>query len=319
MVKYTVGIAGSTEHTRMCAAALLDDERFEVIWVLTPPPQPIGRKQVITKNPLHVWAEMHQLAVTFVERKITPQLQEQLVPQPDFLLVVDFGYLVPKWLLDWPKIAPLNVHPSLLPRWRGSSPGQFVLMHGEENSAVTIMIMGEGLDTGPILWQGQFAVSKDWTQTEYYQHSFMLAAAQLPEVMVGVATGAIQPLAQPVESPTPIAKRFQKDDGFVAWETVAEAAKFTFSDQNGDNEKPTSPLLQEIRNSTQNSWSKVIADAVRGLSPWPGVWTFVPTHKGLKRMKILSAEDASGQLELHQVQLEGQQPTQWSQLKSLIK
>lgn len=317
MTKRTVGIAGSTEHTRICAEALRAQQEFEVLWVLTPPPQPIGRKQVITKNPLHIWAEEHHIPVIHVERKITPDLQAQLQPQPDFLLVVDFGYLVPKWMLDWPKIAPLNVHPSLLPRWRGSSPGQFVLLYGEKTSSVTIMIMGAGLDTGPILWQGNIEVEDHWTQTEYYQHSFELAAQHLPTVMQQLADGEITPVEQPEESPTPIAKRFTKDDGFVAWKTVADSLQIPSIDQEELATQKSSTLLKEIQSSTGKAWSEVLGNAIRGLSPWPGVWTYLPTTKGIKRMKILSLKNNNGKAQLDQVQLEGQQVTSWQSLKSL--
>lgn len=312
---YTVGIAGSTNHTRICAEALRQTGQFEVVWVLTPPPQPIGRKQIITKNPLQEWAEEHHFPVVAVEGKIRPELQSQLNPQPDFLLVVDFGYLVPEWLLKWPHIAPLNIHPSLLPRWRGSSPGQFVLLHGEKESAVTIMIMGAGLDTGPLLWQGQFDVQPEWNQQDYYTHSFELAASILPEVMAKVATGDLKPVSQPEASPTPIAKRFKKDDGFVAWEILAKSANISFQESSELAQFHTSQLLNDIQATTAHSWSQVISDAVRALHPWPGVWTFFPTAKGLKRMKILEVGQENDRLLLRTVQIEGETPLAWDDVQ----
>lgn len=314
---YTVGIAGSTKHTQMCAEALRLDGRFEIVWVLTPPPQPIGRKQVLTKNALHLWAEEHHFPVTFVEGKLKPELESQLQPRPDYLLVVDFGYLVPEWLLKWPTTAPLNIHPSLLPKWRGSSPGQFVLLHGEQSSAVTIMIMGAGLDTGPILWQSEFTVDSTWTQQEYYQHSFELAANALPQVMLDVASGTLTPQPQPEESPTPIAKRFKKDDGFVSWETIAQAAQIPYSESSETAHHNTAELLKQVQQDTQHSWPQVIADALRALHPWPGLWTFLPTSKGLKRMKFLQVSVENNKLTLKQVQIEGQQPAAWNEVKTL--
>jgi len=315
---YTVGIAGSTGHTRLCAEALRQTGLFEILWVLTPPPQPIGRKQVLTTNPLQLWAEEQNIAVIPVEKKIQSELKTVLQPLPDFLLVVDFGYLVPEWLLKWPHIAPLNIHPSLLPRWRGSSPGQFVLLYGEQTSAVTIMIMGAGLDTGPLLWQKEFAVDPTWNQQDYYQHSFDLAAKSLPEVMRGVATGQIQPIDQSEESPTPTAKRFKKDDGFVAWETVAKTAALPFKPSSELEQHHTSPLINDIQSTSGHSWSKVISDAVRALYPWPGVWTLMPTQKGLRRLKILEATTVGDVLFLKQVQLEGESRTDWGDFRSRL-
>ena len=113
---YSVWIAGTTTRTVSCALALLKDPRFEIHLIITPTPKPVGREQQITPNPLHQFATEHQLPVELVQRKIDQQLQEKLQAhaRPDFLLVVDFGYIVPQWLLDLPIIAPLNVHPSTL-------------------------------------------------------------------------------------------------------------------------------------------------------------------------------------------------------------
>lgn len=315
---FTVGVAGSTSHTRLCAEALRMSGNFEIVWVLTPPPQPLGRKHELTKNPLHLWAEEHSFPVVFVEGKIRSELQPQLQPQPDFLLVVDFGYLVPSWLLAWPRIAPLNIHPSLLPRWRGSSPGQFVLLHGEKRSAVTIMVMGEGLDTGPLLWQGEFSVDPMWSQTSYYKHSFEFAAKELPAVMEQVASGSLKPQPQLEASPTAIAKRFKKDDGFIAWETIAQAANIAFQKSQDISEltgQHTSQLIQEVHENTQQSWHQVINNAVHALSPWPGIWTYLPTTKGLKRMKVLETRTQNDQLVLEIVQIEGELMIHWDDVK----
>jgi methionyl-tRNA formyltransferase len=314
---YTVGIAGSTDHTRICAEALRASGQFHISWVVTPPPQPIGRKQLLTKNPLQIWAEEHRFPVVHVEGKLSSDLQGQLQPRPDFLLVVDFGYLVPKWLLEWPVIAPLNIHPSLLPKWRGSSPGQFVLLSGEKESAVTIMIMGAGLDTGPLLWQGSFPVKEGWTQSEYYQESFTLAAAALPQVMRDLAAGSLKAVPQPAESPTPIAKRFKKEDGFVAWSVVTDITGLPPSSSAEIAEHHTSPLLEEVARFTKLSWVQVINNAIHGLSPWPGVWTFLPTPKGIKRMKLLASHVENEKLTLDQVQIEGQTASTWNEVKTM--
>lgn len=316
--KYTVGVAGSTHHTLICAQALAADERFQIDWILTPPPQPIGRKQVITPNPLHTWADTQHIPVTFVEKKIRPELRETLPSKPDFLLVVDFGYLVPKWLLGLPRIAPVNIHPSLLPRWRGSSPGQFVLLDGELGSAVTIMVMGEGLDTGPLLWQEEFAVDMEWTQTEYYHHSFTLAARRLGTVLDDLATGKVLPQPQPEHSPTPIARRLKKEDGYISWKTLAPL--IGMHDSKIEGEPITElPLLLESQARTQAPLAKTIADAVRALSPWPGVWTIVPTVKGPRRLKLLRADFSSTkELKMLEAQIEGQHPSRWDDLSKLI-
>ena len=319
ITKYTVGVAGSTHHTLLCAQALAADERFKIEWILTPPPQPVGRKQVITPNPLHTWADTQHIPVTFVEKKIRPELREALPSQPDFLLVADFGYLVPKWLLELPRIAPINIHPSVLPRWRGSSPGQFVLLDGELDSAVTIMVMGEGLDTGPLLWQEEFTLDMEWTQTEYYHHSFTLAARRLGTVLDDVATGKVLPQPQSDASPTPIARRLNKEDGYVSWKTLAPLVDMGYTEVEGAPESDSVLILQsQVR--TGAPLSKTIADAVRALAPWPGVWTIVPTAKGAQRLKILTASyDAEKGIAITLAQIEGSIQEKWGNITKSIR
>ncbi len=387
-MQYTVLIAGSTSHTTMCAEALFADERFSICGVLTPSPRPIGRKQIITPNPLHQFATEHALPIVHVEKRIdqtvrhqlestlqlesTPELEQDMqrgstvqigsalhssvtTARPDFLLVVDFGYIVPNWLLELPTTAPVNIHPSKLPQWRGSSPGQFVLLYGEKQSSVSVIIMNDLLDQGALVTQLPFAVQETWTQTEYYSRAFTLVAAKLPSILDDLAQKRITPEPQPLDTPTPIAARFTKEDGFVPWEMVTAAMSGAAwdtllangSDAQKQHPEPTtnyllSPLLDAAL-AFHGSPAKLIYYASHALSPWPGIWTIVQTVAGEKRMKILtsrldaelelgsvagsvtnsatkSAPNATqpAKLILETVQLEGKSPTPWSSVKSLI-
>lgn len=312
MMKYTIAIAGSTAHTRMCAEALTQgaDADFEIVWILTPEPKVLGRQQILTKNPLHLFAEEHQIPVITIAQKIDENVRAQIEtqPRPDFLLVVDFGYLVPDWLLEFPKIAPLNIHPSLLPRWRGSSPGQFVLLFGEKNSAITLMVMNAGLDTGPIIHQEMFAVDPEWTQTEYYQASFAQMCGVLCQKIRDFAEGKISAQPQPADSPTPLARRLTKEDGFVSWESVQS----NIAD-------PSNQLLNEIF-AANNSWPQTLVNATASLNPWPTLWTIIPTTKGPKRMQILRAQldKTTQKLVLDLVKIEGQSEAKWAQVKNIL-
>lgn len=311
---YTVAIAGSTEHTRQCAESLFDSDQFTVSHILTPIPKPIGRKQIVTKNPLHQWAEDHGLATTLIETKITEATRQALTTaeRPDLLLVVDFGYIVPSWLLEWPTTAPLNIHPSRLPRWRGSSPGQFVLLYGEKDSAVTLMVMDAQLDHGPIIAQLPISVVPGWTQTEYYGEAFQKICAQLPELVSTFAAAPEKIQPQPDSSPTPVAGRLSKEDSFIPW-TAVEAAMA------GENITATtlSPILQAAYQH-HHSVATVIVHAAAAFHPWPSLWTLVPTTKGEKRMKILTAQQTGPVLTLQTVQVEGKNPTTWNEIKSLL-
>jgi methionyl-tRNA formyltransferase len=307
MDKLSIAIAGSTHYTALCAESLLKDGRFEIPWLLTPVPKKIGRKQILTKNPLHEFALKNDIPVILIEGKIAQVkaaiLEKHDQKKVDFLLVVDFGYIVPNWLLDIPQVAPLNIHPSELPKYRGSSPGQFALLYGEKTSAVSVIKMNSLLDQGDLIYQEKFGVSSNWNSQDYYDFAFALIAKQLPNIVTGLYAGKITPQPQTLETPTPIANRFTREDGFVSWELLN--GKFP-------NGPAASDFLIQVNQKLQN-WPQTISNAVRALSPWPGVWTVVHTEQGEKRMKIHSVSVENGELRLEKVQIEGQTTTNFSE------
>lgn len=295
---YTVAIAGTTERTLMCAQAILTHPELKISFIITPAPKPIGRNQKITKNGVQLFADSNQLPTVLVKNKIDEEVKREIkqCEKPDFLLVIDFGYLVPEWLLDLPKIMPLNIHPSALPKWRGSSPGQFVLLNGESKSAVSVIQMTPKFDQGPIVWQQEFEVNPSWTQAEYYQFSFELVCKELAEIMIKLGSGEITPLPQPDKSPTPLARRITKQDAFREWDEIQSVMK-------GENVERAAVLEQ----------------ASRAYSPWPLLWTEIPTNKGKKRMQIISTQIKDQKLILNQVKIEGMGIKPWVEVKNVIK
>lgn len=308
----SIAIAGTTERTVLCANSILRDQDFIIPWVLTPAPKKIGRKQELQNNPLHNWAEKQHLPTLLVNTKIHEQLKQEITakPKPDFLLVVDFGYLVPPWLLNWPTKAPLNIHPSDLPRWRGSSPGQFALLFGDSTSAICLMEMSAGIDEGPLFYKKEFAVNTAWTQTEYYAHSFELLAPHLPMLLKEISSGQRQSTPQSEPDSTPLARRLQKSDGFIEWTTLSAAGA-------GIETELTNPLLKQARSHHQSLASLIVA-ATRAFTPWPLVWTELPTKAGPKRMQLLSAKENNGALILESVKVEGKTTMNWSAVKKQV-
>src|SRR5260221_9071656 len=106
MIPYSLILAGSTERTVKIATHLLSDARFNIIGVLTPAPKPQGRKKAVTQNPLHTFAITNDIPTVLIQKKINEEIRGALaaLPQPDILVVVDFGYIVPRWLLDLPSL-----------------------------------------------------------------------------------------------------------------------------------------------------------------------------------------------------------------------
>lgn len=316
----TIAIAGSTTHTRWCAEALADDASFVITHVLTPTPKLLGRHKVLTENPLHTWATEAGVSTTLVSERIDRGIKDILLntEAPDILLVVDFGYFIPKWLLDWPKVAPLNIHPSLLPRWRGSSPGQFPLLYGDETSGITLMVMNEEFDAGPIVEQLKFVVRPEWTATEYYEYAFRQMLDQLPTLLKKFAAGSLKGTPQPEESPTGVAQKLTRDDGKVAWSLLEKLLTGEQDKTKCEYGDVSSVLLDAL--SVTNDIYLVVERASRALSPWPGLWTELPTKNGTKRLKILSTRLSENptRLILDQVQLEGKTPTTWAQLQASL-
>ncbi len=325
----SVAIAGSTRYTRWCAEALAADSDFRITRVLTPIPKPIGRKKVITENPLHQWALSAAVPTTLISDRVDRSIKtilDEVSEQPDILLVVDFGYFIPKWLLEWPKAGPLNIHPSDLPRWRGSSPGQFPILYGDQQSAISLMIMNEEFDAGPLLTKIPFALQPTWTALEYYQYAFTLITEQLPSLLKQFVSGDLVAAPQPEESPTAVAGKMSREDGFVSWTLMQKLLDGTqMPDQCGFND--VSPVLLDTFAATENIYL-VVERAIRALSPWPGVWTKMPTADGEKRLKILSASlgtqapnavASSTKLVPDRVQIEGKQPSSWNEVKQIVK
>lgn len=289
---YQLAIAGSTKRTKQVATTILKDDRFQLTLVITPQPRKVGRKQELINNHLHQFALDNDLPVVLVEKKIDDQVKQAVEQyELDLLLVVDFGYLIPQWLLDLPKIAPLNIHPSDLPKYRGSSPGQLVLLNGDEESAVTLMVMNDKLDEGPIITKLPFQVDSSWTQIEYYQHSFDLICEQLTDLIDQFATGALKATKQPQLSPTATADRISKQDAFVPWEELAQAM-------------------------TAGTKAVEIERACRAYYPWPKLWTEVENNRGKQRMIIHRCEIKDNKLVLVEVQLEGKNKTSWNEVKN---
>jgi methionyl-tRNA formyltransferase len=350
---YRLAIAGSTQYSQEIAKKLAKDPTFNLIWVLTPPPKKVGRKQTLTINPLAKWAQEEEINTLLVPDNLkNTQLKKQIRSQEiDILLVVDFGYFVPDWLLAFPQITTLNIHPSLLPRWRGSSPGQFAILFkdfqrpwqgqiiGGKNTAVTLMTVSKELDAGDIILQKKFEIKEDWILTDYYSHAFQLMNKSLAKNIKLFIDGKLKATAQSKQIPTPFAQRLSKTDSFVSWSQlkklmtiISEEKLKTLSANRSSLSSQKEALLSQLLagqgilgnySLTLLEQMQFVKNACQAFQPWPGLWTVIPTHKGELRLKILSCQIeklASGKrLVLKKVQLAGKEPCQFKQLKNLIK
>lgn len=234
-----------------------------IVAVYSQPARPAGRGMELTKSPVHARAETLGLEIR------TPRTLKDAGEQAafadlkaDVAVVVAYGLLLPKTVLDAPKHGCLNLHGSLLPRWRGAAPIERAVMAGDQETGVEVMHMAEGLDTGPVALTARVAIGADETSGHLRERLSVLGADLMVRALVQLEAGTLPSIPQ-------------SDDG------VLYAAK-----------------IQKAE--TRIDWSRPAADVhnhIRGLSPAPGAWCEVAIGNKLERVKILGSTlaDGSGQ------------------------
>ncbi len=221
---------------------------IEIKLVITQPDRPVGRTQALQSSPVKQMAKKHKINIA-QPVSLKGFVPTGHLPKGDTLAIVaQYGLLIPKQILDAPKFGILNVHPSLLPKYRGASPIQSALINGEKSTGVTIIQLDEGLDTGPILAQKKVDISAADTSLELGKKLALLSLEILRESIPTYLAGTLTPMPQDNAKAT-LCRELTRADGRVNW---------------------------------QNSCG-TIYNLYRGLEPWPGIWT---TYRG-QRLKLL--------------------------------
>ena len=235
----------------------------EVIGVVTQPDRPAGRGGQVQMSPVKMLALEHSIPVFQPEKIRRPEAIEELRGwSTDVYVVAAFGQILPQTVLDIPPHGSVNIHASLLPRWRGAAPIQAAVRAGDAESGITIMKMDAGLDTGPILTQRAIALAPDETGQSLHDKLSELGGDLLIETLPGYLSGAILPQPQD-DSLATLAPRIQKEAGRINW--IDDAID--------------------------------IERTVRAFTPWPGTYTF---WNG-KQLKILAGAVANGAIPPGQV------------------
>jgi methionyl-tRNA formyltransferase len=242
-----------------CASlqALLDSPGFEVVGVVTQPDRPKGRDLKLLPSPVKELAVRRGLPFFQPQKSRDEQFIDSIASLgPDLIAVAAFGQLLPAVLLELPPFGCLNVHTSLLPKFRGAAPIQWAILNDEPETGVTIMKMDAGMDTGPILAQRSTPILAEDSAKTLHDRLAQLGARLLVETIPAYVSGAVVPTSQP-EQGASLARKIVKQDGLIDWELPA-----------------------------RQIWNRV-----RGLVPWPGAFTYLPSpNTGL--LKIWRAEVA---------------------------
>ena len=226
---------------------------FDVKLVLCQPDRPQGRGMQLTEPPVKQTAQRLHLPVIQPEKiRNNEELRAQLTQiNPDAIIVVAYGRIIPKWMLDLPRYGNINVHASLLPKYRGAAPIQWAIANGESVTGVTTMRIDEGLDTGDMLLRRELEIRADDTAFTLAPRLSEIGADLLVETLKRLKQGMLEPVLQDdaMATQAPILK---KEDGKIDFHRTA----------------------QEIYNR------------LRGFQPWPGAYT----HFRGKNLKILAAQ-----------------------------
>lgn len=229
-----------------CLQALL--EVADVPLVVTQPDRPQGRGMALAKPPVKVLAEARGLRVIQPEKARDGQLRDALLAESlDVAVVVAYGKILPPEVLAAPRLGCLNVHASLLPRYRGAAPIQWAIVRGETETGVCLMQMDAGMDTGPVLARRSLSIGPDETAGELFERLAPLGAQLLGDSLLPFARGELTQVPQCADDATS-APMIRKVDGALDFSQSAQS----------------------------------VHDRVRGLSPWPGAFT---AHGG-RRIKV---------------------------------
>lgn len=202
---------------------LLLEQQKDVIAVYTQPDRPKGRGQILSKSPIKELAESHHLSIqqplNFSNEHDLNQLRAY---QPDVMVVVAYGLILPETVLDIPRYGCINIHPSLLPKYRGALPVQQAILDGETETGVTIIKMDKGMDSGPIYCQTSFPLSNQVTAEELLNVTAHLGAQMLLKTLSDIESGHVFTTMQSHEKAT-YTRKLHKESAKIDWSKDAES------------------------------------------------------------------------------------------------
>jgi methionyl-tRNA formyltransferase len=211
-----IAFAGTPDFSVPALEALLK-AGHSVVGVLTQPDRPKGRGRQIAASPVKAAALAQGIPVSQpLSLKDEAGRAELLAWRPDVLVVVAYGLILPPAALGIPRMGCINIHASLLPRWRGAAPIQRAILAGDATSGVTIMLMDVGLDTGPMLLRKEVSIEADETGGSLHDRLSVLGGAALIEALEGHAAGTLRAIPQPAEGVTYAAK-LEKAEALIDW------------------------------------------------------------------------------------------------------
>jgi methionyl-tRNA formyltransferase len=258
MPKLPVVFFGTAELARFSLVALAESGEFELKAVVTQPDRPKGRDLKLQSSPVKQEALARKMPVLQPERARNPAFLEELAQHlPELVVVAAYGQILPESILGLPRFGCVNVHTSLLPKYRGAAPIQWAILNDETETGVTIMKMDAGLDTGDILSRETVPINPADNSQTLHDRLARVGADLLVRTVQRYVAGQIRPFPQPAEGVS-YARKISKEDGLLRWTEPARAL-----------------------------WNRV-----RAFTPWPGAFTYLPGVARQRLVKIWEAEIA---------------------------
>ncbi len=251
---YKIVFFGTSEFAVPSLKALMDDGRFEILGVVTQPDRPVGRHAVLTPPAVKLEIPAQAGIQILQPEKLKDESFQTWIkgvgPECDAFVIISYGKILPQWLLDLPKHGVINVHGSLLPRWRGASPIQAAIAAGDEKSGITIMQLDAYMDHGSIIRQIEEPIHADDIGSTLHDRLAESSGKYLPDILSDFLDGKIQPREQDHTAAT-YCQTLAREDG-----------KLDFT--------KTATQLERL---------------IRAYNPWPGTWMDFDGQ----RLKIISA------------------------------
>lgn len=237
---------------------ILIENNYEILAVITQSDRPKGRGKTVVSPPVKVLAEQYGIPVVQPKKIRKEEVLQQIRNlSPDVIVVVAYGQILPKVLLAIPPLGCINVHGSLLPKYRGAAPIHRAIIQGEEKTGITTMFMDEGMDTGDMLLKQEIPIEHNDTAESLHDKLSLIGAELLLETLRQLEAGTLKRIPQNDEAAT-YAPMLKKEDGLINWQETAVT----------------------------------IERKVRGLYPWPGAYTYFQ-GKMLKLLKVAVEERAT--------------------------
>lgn len=273
------------------SAKILSSLSVHIVAVVTQPDKPLGRKQVLTPSPVAQLASKYDLPTFKPERLDETNLAHLKLLKPDIFLVVSYGKIIPKNWLTTPTIGTFNLHFSLLPKYRGALCISEAIKNQDSQTGVTLMIMDEGVDTGPIISQEKVGIDINdncETLTNKLTQAGIKLLKSLPACMRSLRRGQIShPQDETLASYTPTTKTRNRQSAFIPWDDIQRAM-------------------------SNEQYALTTHALIRSLNPDPGAWTKI----GDLEIKIIRTSLATKGLILDTIQLPGKTPISWKQFQS---